>query len=123
MKFCVNIFAAQIKHHKKIKTMKEITMNQSYFNNPIKVLHRLREAGFTEKQAEAQVEVLNDYIEHGLATKRDLKELELATRRDLKELKLEIDSKLKELELRLTIKTAAIVGSIVGFFSLLEKFF
>jgi hypothetical protein len=98
-------------------------MNQSYFNNPIKVLHRLREAGFTEKQAEAQVEVLSDYIEHGLATKRGLKELELAARRDLKELKLEIDSKLKELELRLTVKTAAIVGSIVGFFSLLEKFF
>lgn len=116
MKFCVNIFAAQIKHHKKTKTMKEITMNQSYFNNPIKVLHRLREAGFTEKQAEAQVEIISDYVEHGLATKRDLKT-------ELREQELRFELKLKELEFRLTIKTAAIVGSIVGFFSLLEKFF
>jgi hypothetical protein len=96
--------------------MKEITVTQSYFNNPIKVLHRLREAGFTEKQAEAQVEVLSDYIEHGLVTKKDLKN-------ELRAMELAIDLKLKELEFRMTVKTAAIVGSIVGFFSLLEKFF
>lgn len=71
-----------------------------YFDNPIKILHHLKAAGFTDKQAEAQVEVFSDYIEHNLVTKKDL----------------------KELELRLTIKTAAIVGSIVGFFSLLQKF-
>jgi len=65
----------------------------------------LKAAGFTEKQAEAQVEVFTDYIDHNLVTKKDL------------------ESSLKELELRLTIKTAAIVGSIVGFFSLIEKFF
>lgn len=75
-----------------------------YFDNPIKILHHLKAAGFTEKQAEAQVEIFTDYIEHNLVTKRDLK------------------NSLKELELRLTIKTAAIVGSIVGFFSLLQKF-
>lgn len=78
--------------------MKSLPMNENYFNNPIKALHRLRAAGFTEKQAEAQVEIISDYVEHGIATKRDL----------------------KELELRLTIRTAAIVGSIVGFFSVLE---
>ena len=98
-------------------------MSNSYFHNPIKILHRLKEAGFTEKQAEAQVEIFNDYVENGLATKRDLKELELSTKRDFKELELKFDSKLKELELRLTVKTAAIVGSIVGFFSILEKIF
>ena len=76
-----------------------------YFDNPIKILHHLRAAGFTEKQAEAQVEVFTDYIDHNLVTKKDLA------------------GALKELELRLTIKTAAIVGSIVGFFSLLEKIF
>jgi hypothetical protein len=114
--------------------MKFNTMSNSYFHNPIRILHRLKEAGFTEKQAEAQVEIFNDYVENGLATKRDLKELELATKRDFKELELatkrdfkefelKVDSKLKELELRLTVKTAAIVGSIVGFFSVLEKIF
>jgi hypothetical protein len=76
-----------------------------YFDNPIKVLHRLEAAGFTKKQAEAQVEVFTDYIDRNLVTKKDL------------------DTKLKELEYRLTLKTAAIVGSIVGFFSLMEKFF
>jgi len=85
-------------------------MNGNYFNNPIKLLHRLKEAGFTEKQAEVQVEIMNDYLEHGLVTKKDLRELEL-----------KIDSRFKEFELRLTVKTAAIVGSIVGFFSILEK--
>lgn len=75
-----------------------------YFDNPIKILHHLRDAGFTEKQAEAQVEIFTDYIDHSLVTKKDLKR------------------SLKELELRLTIRTAVIVSSIVGFFSLMEKF-
>jgi len=87
-------------------------MTGIYFNNPIKILHRLREAGFTE----AQVEVLSDYVEHGLVTKRDLKS-------EMRAMELSIDLKLKELEYRMTVKTAAVVGSIVGFFSLLEKFF
>lgn len=91
--------------------MNSLSMTGIYFNNPIKVLHHLKEAGFTQKQAEAQVEILNDYIEQGLATKKDLKELEL-----------KLDLKFKELEFKLTVKTAVIVGSIIGFFSILEKF-
>ncbi len=85
--------------------MKERTMTGIYFNNPIKILHHFREAVFTERQAEAQVEVLSDYIEHGLVTKKDLK------------------NELKELEFRMTVRTTTIVASIVGFFSLLSKFF
>jgi len=86
-------------------------MSEIYFNNPIKILHRLKAAGFTQKQAEAQVEIFSDYIDHGLVTKNDLK-------LELKDLRAE----LKDLEYRITVKTAAIVGSIVGFFSLMEKF-
>lgn len=96
--------------------MPTVAMSGIYFNNPIKILHRLKEAGLTEKVAEAHVEILSDYVEHGLATKRDLRELEL-------KLSSNLEIKLKELELKLTIKTAAIVGSIVGFFSLMEKIF
>jgi len=80
-------------------------MSETYFNNPIKILHRLKAAGFTQQQAEAQVEIFSDYIDHELVTKKDLKR------------------ELKELELRMTIKVAAIVGSIGGFFSLIQKFF
>jgi hypothetical protein len=81
--------------------MNATVMEKVYLNNPIKILHRLKEAGFTQKQAEAQVEIFTDYLEHNLATKKDL----------------------EILEAKITIKTAAIVGSIVGFFYLLEKFF
>ena len=84
--------------------MKQTTMNNNFFDNPIRVLHRLKEAGFSEKQAEAQVEIFSSYIENKLVTKQDLRQ------------------GLKELELKLTIKTAAIVGSIIGFFFILEKF-
>jgi hypothetical protein len=66
--------------------MLNATMPGFFFNNPIKILHHFKEAGFTERQAEAQVEVLNDYVEHGLATKKDLKALEVALKRDIKEL-------------------------------------
>ena len=112
------IFFAATKHanNKPKHHMSTIPMSEHYFNNPIKILQRLKAAGFTESQAEAQVEMFSDYIEHGLATKRDLRELEVRSNANL-------ELKLKELELKITIKTAAIVGSIVGFFSLLEKFF
>lgn len=102
--------------------MKSLTMTGIYFGNPIKILHRLREAGFTEQQAEAQVEIFNDYVEHGLAAKQDLKEVRRELREVESSIKRDLELKLKELELKLTVKTAAIVGSIVGFFSLLEKF-
>lgn len=79
-------------------------MTNEFFDNPIKVLHHLKEAGFSDKQAEAQVEIFSGYLENKLVTKQDL------------------DQSLKELELKLTIKTATIVGSMLGFFFLLEKF-
>ena len=91
--------------------MNSRTMNH-YFNNPIKILHRLKEAGFTESQAEAQVEIFSEYIEHRIATKEDLVML-----------KADIEAQLRELELRMTIKTGAIVATIVGFFTVVEKFF
>ncbi|MBF0538539.1 MAG: DUF1640 domain-containing protein [Nitrospirae bacterium] len=38
---------------------------------------KLKAVGFTEEQAEVQAEAMSGLIEEGLATKRDLKELEL----------------------------------------------
>ncbi|KJU82277.1 hypothetical protein MBAV_005522 [Candidatus Magnetobacterium bavaricum] len=38
---------------------------------------KLKAVGFTEEQAEVQAEAMSELIEEGLATKRDLKELEL----------------------------------------------
>ena len=42
----------------------------------LKYSKKLREAGFTEQQAEIQAEALKELIEDKLATKQDLKELE-----------------------------------------------
>ncbi len=42
----------------------------------LKYVETLRKAGIPDKQATAQVRVLNEVIDSNLATKRDLKELE-----------------------------------------------
>jgi hypothetical protein len=44
---------------------------------PIAYVKRLRAVGFTEEQAEVQADVMTELIEEGLATKRDIRELEL----------------------------------------------
>lgn len=127
-------------------------MNGTYFNNPVKTLHRLKEVGFTENQAELQIDILSDYVKNGLATKKDFglfensikllegtinrdfrllessmnkdfRLLESSVGKDFKLLESDFDLKLKKLELTITVKTAAIVGSIVGFFYLIDRFF
>lgn len=108
-----------------------------FFTNPIKALHRLRDAGFTEQQAEAQIEVFSEHVEENLVGKRDLKDLEVRVETSVKELELkmeirfkeveirfkEIEANLKEMEMKLTIRTGAITSAVVGFFYILEKFF
>ena len=90
-----------------------------FFTNPIRALHKLRDAGFTEQQAEAQIEVFSEHVEANLATKRDLKDLEMKMEIRFKE----IDARFKEMEMKLTIRTGAITSAVVGFFYILEKFF
>jgi hypothetical protein len=58
--------------------------------------NKLKEAGFTERQAGAQAEALASVVDSNLATKLDI---ELA-RRDLKELEMKLESRLRELELK-----------------------
>jgi hypothetical protein len=64
---------------------------------------RLREAGFTEQQAEGQAEALAAAMTDTLATKQDLQELEVrvdarfaATRHDLREFEVRVDSRFAE---------------------------
>ncbi|MBF0591419.1 MAG: DUF1640 domain-containing protein [Nitrospirae bacterium] len=59
---------------------------------------RLKAAGFTEEQAEVQAESMSSLIEEGLATKRDMKELETSLKRDMKELETSLRRDIKELE-------------------------
>jgi hypothetical protein len=97
----------------------EQTMGHGYVHSPIKILHRLKAAGFSQEQAEAQVEIFTDYVENGLATKKDLGILENKIEDRLKSFDYRIEAKLKALELRMFLQTSG----IVGFFYALEKFF
>ena len=100
---------------------------------------KLRAAGFTEQQAEAQAEGLREAVGAQLATKSDLKEVEAALRHDLKELESalrhdlkELESALrheielvrrevKEVELRLTVRLGVMMGIAIGIVAALVK--
>ncbi|MEO5374168.1 MAG: CCDC90 family protein [Alphaproteobacteria bacterium] len=56
-----------------------------------RIIKRLKEAGFTEPQAETVTDVLREAREadlQGLATKADLREMELRGKADLREMEL-----------------------------------
>lgn len=55
---------------------------------------KLKEAGFTEKQAEVQAEAIAEIIHEKLTTKKDLKELETNLRREMKELEMRLTFRL-----------------------------
>lgn len=98
--------------------MKQTSINNHFFNNPIRILERLREAGFSKKQAETQMEIFSEYIDNKLATKQDI----ISVNKEISSLEKNLDLKFKEFEARLTVKTATLLGSIMGFFFILEKF-
>ena len=59
------------------------------------------DAGFTQRQAEAQAEIWAEIVESDLATKRDLKDVEVGLKRDIKELETSLRRDIKELEVGL----------------------
>ncbi|OQY43329.1 MAG: DUF1640 domain-containing protein [Desulfobacteraceae bacterium 4572_87] len=75
-------------------------------------MKKLKVAGFTEQQAEAQTETFAEIIEERLITKQDLKELEVSLKRDMKGLEL-------RLTLRLGSMMAASIAMVAAFVKLL----
>ena len=65
------------------------------------VSKRMIDAGFTQRQAEAQAEIWAEIVESDLATKRDLKDVEVGLKRDIKELETSLRRDIKELEVGL----------------------
>ena len=63
----------------------------------LKYVENLRKAGVPDKQATAQVRVLNEIIDSNLASKRDMKEMEQKLTRDMKEMEQGIVIKLGSL--------------------------
>ena len=60
---------------------------------------RLKRAGFTDQQAEAQTDILRDLVDGRLATKRDLQELEARLESKIKELEVGLKSEIKVAQL------------------------
>jgi len=66
---------------------------------------KLRDAGFTQEQAEVQAHALADIVEERLATKqdiatlrRDMKEMETSLKHDMKEMETSLKRDMKALE-------------------------
>lgn len=62
--------------------------------NALKYVEILRNAGIPDKQAEAQVRVLNEVMESDLATKRDITDI----KRDITDIKRDITNVKKDIE-------------------------
>jgi Protein of unknown function (DUF1640) len=76
---------------------------------------KLKEAGFTEQQAEAQVQVFSEIIESNLATKQDLKEVEIALKQDSASLKRDIELLCAENKCDLAETKGEIIRWMAGF--------
>jgi hypothetical protein len=92
---------------------KKMAVNALIFDT-LAYAKKLEEAGFTDKQAEIQVETLASLINDNIATKYDIKELEAvikeseaATKRDIKELEATTKRDIKELEMVIKESEAA----------------
>ena len=71
----------------------------------LKYVEELKEAGYPENQAQAQIRIWNHIVDSELATKRDIKELDIKIesvkselKRDIKELDIKIESVKSELK-------------------------
>ena len=70
----------------------------------LKFAKRLKEAGFTEQQAEALADAEAKFIEQNLATKRDIADIKrdiADVKRDIKELEVTLRNEIKQLDVTL----------------------
>ncbi len=89
---------------------------------------KLRDAGFTQEQAEVQAHALADIVEERLATKQDIatlhramKELETSLKRDIKELETSFQRDMKDMEYRMTIRLGAMLAVSITIMGALVK--
>ena len=81
----------------------------------LKVAKRLREAGFTEPQAEAVVAAVQEGTEGAeLATRADIAALRVEFKADIAALRAELKADIREAELRLEARIEAIRADILN---------
>ena len=78
--------------------------------NALKYVEELRNAGMPEKQAEAQIRVLNEVVDSELAYKQDVETIQLKIETVREEFRRDI----KELELRLTHTLTVRLGGLMA---------
>jgi hypothetical protein len=84
-------------------------------------VQKLKGAGFTEQQAEAQVQVLSEIIESNLAIKQGLKEIEIALRRDIEMLRADTKAVLAELKAELIKWNVGAMAVLTAIFAAIVK--
>lgn len=75
---------------------------------------KLKQAGFTEAQAEVQAEGLAQILESNIATKRDIEEV----KRDIEEVRRDIE----EMGYKLTIRLGGMLAVAVGLLAAMKFF-
>ena len=81
----------------------------------LRIAKRLREAGFTDPQAEAVVSAVQEAAEGAeFATKRDVDELRAELKADIREAELRIETKIEALRSDIQVIKADILSRVFG---------
>ena len=83
--------------------------NTSLAFDTLQYSKKLREAGFTEQQAEVQAEAIKEIIEDNLATKKDLMEVKTELKRDIAEMGLKMTIRFGSMLIVSVLVLAAII--------------
>jgi len=98
----------------------EADMAEAVFDS-LAYFERLKDAGFTEKQAKVQTEALREIVEERLATKNDLAGLERVMKADIANVEMRLTNELQKLELRMTTKLGAMLAASIAIIAALVK--
>ena len=79
-------------------------------SNSLKYAKQLQELGVPRDQDEAQVQIMNEMMENGFATREDFKDLKLELRHRFEI----VEQKIIQSEQRMTIKLGTIVSIAIG---------
>ena len=89
----------------------------------IKYSKQLVEAGLSQEQAEAHLEILEEILEEDVATKEDIRNLEKHLTDKIVSVEKSLRSEIQNLELKMTVKLGMIVTIAMGGIATFFKFF
>lgn len=87
----------------------------------LEYVKKLEATGIPRLQAEAQVEIMSDFVESKFATKQDLKDQTAELRREMSEIKAELKLEIKDATLTYGKMLVVAVGVIITAVGLMIK--